>query len=115
MNMENEVEGISSEELQEIVENIRVDSPDGEMPLNAILLDIANGHNELEQYKKGALSICDALEDRIREEEERNPDSDELEVLKEVKESAFGLYLRIQRGDEELHGHRDGKYSGYFD
>jgi len=105
---------ITDERLQEIVQSIRVDAPDGEMPLNAIMLDLAVGHNEIEQYKKGALSLTDAVDERLQEEEERNSDSEEAEVLKEVKKAAFGLYLRIQRGDEELHGHRDGDYSGYF-
>jgi PAS domain S-box-containing protein len=107
-------EGISDEELSEIVENIRVDAPEGEIPLNAIMMDIAVGHNELEQYKTGALSTYEAVDSRLKEEQERNPDSKECQVLQEVKKSAFGLYLRVQRGDEELHGNRDGRYSGYF-
>ena len=107
-------DNITDERLQDIVQNIRVDAPDGEMSLNAIMLDLAVGHNELEQYKQGALSLHKAVDERLQEEEQLNPNSVEVDVLNEVKEAAFGLYLRIQRGDEELHGNRDGKYSGYF-
>lgn len=102
------------EELNQIVKNIRVDAPSGAMPLSAIMLDLAVGHNELEQYKEGALSLHEAVDQRLMEEQEKNPNSKEVDVLKEVKETAFGLYLRLQRGDEELHGNREGKYSGYF-
>jgi PAS domain S-box-containing protein len=105
---------ISPTELEEITQNIRVDAPDGTMNLGAIMLDLAAGHNEIEQYKKGALSLHQAIDERLEEEKKRNPDSKECEVLREVKRSAFGLYLRVQRGDEELHGERDGRYSGYF-
>jgi len=106
---------ISPSEVAELTQNIRVDGPGGEMPLSAIMLDLTMGHSELEQYKKGALSTYEAVDERLQEEEERNPDSRECDVLEEVKKSALGLYLRIQRGDEELDGDRDGKYSGYFE
>lgn len=106
---------VSSKELDDIARNIRVDAPDGTMNLAAIMTDLAVGHNEIEQYKKGALSLYQAIDERLQEEKKRNPDSEEVAVLREVKCSAFGLYLRIQRGDEELHGERDGRYSGYFD
>lgn len=106
---------IDSDRLQEITSNIRVDHADGEMNLGAIMTDLAYGHNEIQQYKEGALSLHQAIDERLAEEEQRNPDSQEVQVLKEVKDSAFGLYLRIQRGDAELHGDRDGEYSGYFE
>jgi hypothetical protein len=111
---ESTFDDISAEELDELAQNIRVDAPDGEMPLNAIMLDLAVGHNEIEQYKQGALTLHKAVDERLKEEEKRNPDSKVCDVLREVKRSAFGLYLRIQRGDQELHGERDGEYSGYF-
>lgn len=107
-------DGISTEQLEEIVKNVRIDAPSGEMPLNAVLLDLAVGHNELEKYKQGALSIHQAIDERLIEEKKNNPDSPEVEVLREAKRSAFGLYLRVQRGDMELHGNREGQYSGYF-
>lgn len=106
---------ISPSEVAELANNIRVEGADGEMPLSAIMLDLTVGHSELEQYKRGALSMYQAVDERLEEEEKRNPDSRECDVLEEVKKSALGLYLRLQRGDEELSGDRDGKYSGYFE
>jgi len=105
---------INEAELEQIVQNIRVDAPSGEMPLNAIMFDLAVGHNELEKYKEGSLSLYNAIDERLQEEQEINPNSKDCDVLREVKKTAFGLYLRLQRGDEELHGNRDGQYSGYF-
>ena len=110
----NDFDDIDSDRLQEITKNVRVDHAGEEMNLGAIMVDLAAGHNEIEQYKEGALSLHQAIDERLAEEEQRNPDSQEVAVLKEVKDSAFGLYLRIQRGDAELHGDRDGEYSGYF-
>lgn len=107
-------EDLTDSELQRISENVRLDTPDGEMSLQDAMLDLAIGHNKIEQYKKGALNLHKHLDERLKEEEDHNPDSDVAEVIREVRDSAFGLYLRIQRGDEELHGERDGEYSGYF-
>lgn len=111
---ESSFDHISEEELKEITQNVRVDCPDGEMPLNAIMMDLAVGHNELEQYKQGALTLHQCLDERLEEEQKRNPNSKACDVLEAVKDTAFGLYLRLQRGDKELHGERDGQYSGYF-
>lgn len=108
------IDDIPEKELQEITQNIRVDAPSGKMPLNAIMLDLAAGHNELEQYKQGSLSLYKTIDERLQEEEQKGSDSNTIKVLEAVKRSAFGLYLRLKRGDEELHGYRDGKYSGYF-
>lgn len=106
---------IVPEELKRIVKNTRISIGQEEMSLNAALLDIAAGHNDLEQYKHGSLGLHKALDERLKEEEKHNPDSKTGDVLREAKKSAFGLYLRVQRGDEELHGKRDGTYSGYFE
>ena len=106
---------IDETDLEEIVKNTRVDTPDGEMSLDLIMFDVVTGHKEIEQYKKGALSLHKAIDERLQKEEQTNPGSDECQVLKEVKKAAYGLYLRIQRGDEELHGNRGGMYSGYFE
>jgi hypothetical protein len=107
-------ENISDERVREISQAIRVQGPEGMLDLAEIMLDVTRGHNELEQYKRGALALYEALDERLAEEEKRNPDSDECQVIREVKRTAFGLYLRVQRGDMELHGDRDGRYSGYY-
>lgn len=107
-------EGINDETAVEITKNIRVDGPEEKITVHDIMLDLIVGHNKVEKYKQGAYTLYSVLDQRLKEEEKRNPDSVECEVLREVKDSALGLYLRIERGDEELHGHRDGEYSGYF-
>lgn len=107
-------ENIDSDRLEELGKNIRIDSPEGEMPLNLVMMDLIVGHNEVEQHKKGALALYSALDERLMEEQDKTDNKETVELLKEVKEAAFGLYLRIQRGDLELHGDRDGKYSGYY-
>lgn len=107
-------EDISDSRVKEISQNIRVDCPSGEIPLEKMMLDIIVGHQELNQYKKGALTFYSCLSERLEEEKEINPDSDECVVLEEIKDSAFGLYLRLHRGDMEVNGDREGKYSGYL-
>jgi len=102
-------------EIAEISNNIRIDSPSGEMTLGSIMLDLAVMHNEIEQTKQGAYNLYLALDDRLAEEEKRNGSEVTCDIIQEAKETAFGLFLRIERGDKELHGDRPGKYSGYFD
>jgi PAS domain S-box-containing protein len=111
---EESFDDLTARELQEIAQNIRVDAPDGKIPLNAVMFDLMVDHNEIEQVKKGALSLHEACDERLAEEQETNPDSPEVDVIREISESAYGLYLRIQRGDAELQGDRDGEYSGYW-
>lgn len=105
---------IADADLQHIVENVRIDGEHGEPPLNAIMMDIITAHNELEEYKRGCLSLYQALDERLEVEEMRENNEELITVLEEVKHSTFGVYLRLQRGDEELMGDRDGKYSNYF-
>jgi hypothetical protein len=63
------------------------------------MLDLVVGENEVTKYKKGALSLHQAIDERLEEEEQRNPDSEEVAVLREAREAAFSLYERIQNGD----------------
>ena len=63
--------------------------------------------------KTGALSISQSIDEGIIEHEDAGND-EVVDVLKELKSTAFGIYLRIKRCDEELMGDREGKYSGYF-
>jgi PAS domain-containing protein len=108
-------ENIPDERVTEISQAVRVEGPDGTSTLAQIMLDLTRGHNDLEQYKRGSLAVYEALDSRLAEEEKRNPDSAECEIIREVKRTAFGLYLRVQRGDMELHGDRSGRYSGYYE
>ena len=64
--------------------------------------------------KNGALAYSQYLDEAIIEHEVAGND-DVVQILQELKRTAFGIYLRIKRGDDELLGDRDGKYSGYYD
>lgn len=101
-------------EIEEVVDNVRVEGPGGDIPLAAIMLDVTEGHNDLEQYKLGAFSLYEAVDERLAEENEKNPGSTTAKVLEEVKDACYSLYLRVHRGDAELEGDREGKFSGYF-
>jgi PAS domain S-box-containing protein len=85
--------------ISEITENLRVDTSGGTMTLDEIMLDLTVGEDEVTKYKKGALSLHQAIDERLEEEEKRNPNSEEVAVLREVGEAAFSLYERIQNGD----------------
>jgi len=95
-------EDVDDEELEEVMQNVRVQSPDGKLTLEEIMLDLTVGHNEVEQYKQGALTLSQAVDERL--EEEPDPNSTTALVLKEVKDAAFTLYTRIQYGDEQVNG-----------
>lgn len=107
-------DNLGDEELTEMVQNIRVESSGENMSLSAVMLDLIVAHNKLERYKKGSLALHKAVDERLQEEEKQNPDSERCEVLREVKDTAFGVYLRVQQGDRELHGELDGEYAEYL-
>jgi len=106
--------GLTDDEVQEILESVEVAGPEEEMPLKAAMLDLLVAHQEIEQYKAGALTLCEALAER-QEEAELNGRDDVAAVIDEVKTSAFGVFLRIHRGDAEITGDRDGEYSDFFE
>jgi PAS domain S-box-containing protein len=109
------LDGIPSEKIRTTAEGIHIKGPSGELSLNEAIADIAVGHNEVENYKQGALAIRKGISDRLEKERVKNqPNETYCKVLQEAKKSAFGLYLRVQRGDQELTGNRDGEYSGYL-
>lgn len=103
----------ADEEMRELLENTEVEVGDDSLSLVGIVKDIETAHQELDDYKKGALILASALKER-QEEAENNGNEQLVEVLEDFHDSSFGVYLRLQRGDLELVGERDGKHSGYF-
>lgn len=97
------------------LENITIEHPGGEdISLADIVEDIIVAHQEIEQYKQGALVLNQAIEEAIIAEEIGEEDEHTLTLMRDVKQSAFGVYLRIKRGDMEVMGNREGPYSGYL-
>ncbi|AGM10816.1 hypothetical protein M192_gp063 [Halorubrum tailed phage 8] len=102
-----------TEELKRLMSETTVEIGGEDESLADLVGDIKTAHQELDAYKSGALKLSNALDERILM---AKGDEDEqlIEILEGLKESSFGVYLRLQRGDLELLGERDGKHSGYF-
>ncbi|AAL54962.1 hypothetical protein HfxHF1_300 [Halophage HF1] len=102
-----------NDELKRLMNETTVDIGGEDETLADLVGDIKTAHQELDAYKSGALKLSNALDERIMM---AKGDEDEqlIEILEGLKESSFGVYLRLQRGDLELLGERDGKHSGYF-
>lgn len=82
------------------------------LKLDGIIEDIETAHDELDTYKSSALAINQALKEEI----EATDDDDQVKIdaLTDIQEMSFAVYLRLERGDLELLGERDGEYSGYM-
>lgn len=107
------IDEIPDDRVAEITESVRVESPSGELPLGDVMVNLALAHKDLHDTKKASLSLYQALDER-KHEAEADGNAEVAEVLENVKKTAFGVYLRLQRGDLELLGERDGTYCGYF-
>lgn len=86
-------------------------SVDGiETSLGDVVSDIKKAHSDLDEYKAGSLSLAQTLSEAADEADGKLLQS----ILLDMSDNAFLVYLRLQRGDQELLGERDGKYSGYL-
>ena len=105
---------LTGEEINERLTEVSIEMPDGEeSTLAEVAADLVVAHNEIERYKQGALALSQSI-DEASIQHEMDGDEEVVEILKELKRTAFGAYLRVKRGDDELMGSREGKYSGYF-
>jgi hypothetical protein len=104
---------LSEAEVGEMMEETTVPIEGDQPTLADLVKDIQVAHKELDDYKRGALTLNQALDERLQQAEQ-NDEQELIEVLETMKESAFGIYLRIHRGDLELTGGRDGEYKDYF-
>jgi hypothetical protein len=81
-----------------------------EATLSEYISDIQTAHKELDEYKSGSLALAQKLSEAAKE-----TDDEVLQaILSDMSDGAFGAYLRLHRGDLELLGGRDGKYSGFL-
>lgn len=102
------------EEVRAILEDVEMDVPGGERATLAdVTADLVVAHKELDGYKNGALTLSQFLDEAIIEQETLG-NAAAVGILRDLKKTAFGVYLRVKRGDDELLGERDGKFSGYY-
>lgn len=104
---------LTAEEANDLLEDVTVEVSGDERSLAALMQDLAIAHKDLDNYKSGALKVSTAIDERMVQAE-MDGDDTTYAMLRNLKRTAFGVYLRLQRGDQELTGDRDGKYSGYF-
>lgn len=88
---------MTPEDSAEIARNLRVSAPSGEIPLNLLMRDLIESYAEVEQTKKAALTLHGAIDARLQEAEQVDPDSDQCDVLRGAKKTAFSLYLRTRQ------------------
>lgn len=106
---------VTQEEVSAVIDGVTVNIAGDETPLGSLMKDIEQAHKDLDDYKNGAMLASQALDEKIAEAALN--DNDQLQqILKDVKDTTFGVYLRVQYGDEELLGERnpDAEYHGYF-
>lgn len=107
-------DGLTGYEAEQWAEEIEIQTPEGAVPMSAVIADVLLAHQDLEDYKTASVSMTQAIKER-RLEAEANNNETAAALLAELQDAAEGIYLRIQRGDAEITGDRDGKYSGYFE
>lgn len=61
--------------------------------------DLNDGHAELTEYKEGALSYCDALDEEVVAALNRG-ETHLANELEELRESAWAMYQRLSSGDK---------------
>jgi hypothetical protein len=99
-----------ADRVAELMEEETVQVRGSPQPLSEIVGDIEAANSELDAYKSGAVSLSQTLSEAAE-----NADDETLEtILTEMSDGAFITYLRLHRGDKEMYGERDGKYSGYL-
>ena len=100
------------EELAQLMTETTTTIAGHEHSLVDLLKDIKTAHEEVEQYKNGALTLKQNLKEMRMENEDNELVS---EIIEDMEKSAYAVYLRIQRGDQEIIGDRDGEYADYLE
>lgn len=111
MQRENIVDVEADEEtINELLQSETVTVGTVETPLSDIISDIQTAHKGLDEYKSGSMSLAKTLSEAADE-----TDDEVLTALfADLSDGAFTIYLRLQRGDMELLGDRNGEYSGFL-
>lgn len=101
---------VDQQEAEKFIESETVDYGGESHTLDALIQDITTAHRELDEYKTGSL----AMSQNLAEAADAAEDELQKAILEDMADTAFLLYLRLQRGDKELIGERSGQYSGYL-
>lgn len=96
--------------VTEILESESVTIDGTDVNVGKMMGDIKTAHRELDEYKAGCLSTAQTLSEAA----DAATDDVRATVLTDMSEAAMAVYLRVQRGDLEVTGERDGEYSGYM-
>lgn len=112
MNEENIVDvDVDADRVEQLIEAKEVSVGGTDTPLKALISDIQTAHAELDEYKSGSLTLAQDLSEAAKEAEDEVLQA----ILSDMSDGAFGVYLRLHRGDLELLGGREGEYSDFFD
>lgn len=108
---EEAAEGLSEDELEELLDGNTITINGENVTLRELAMEVNNAHRELDALKAGALETQASIEQRAMLAS-MNQEMEVVQLLNQIKQSSFFLYLRITRGDDELQGKRDGEFSG---
>lgn len=110
-----DIASLSTDAIAGLIEGVALVGPTGDhLTLDEVIGDLAASHEALDDYKRGALTMTQCIDERLQEAEAAGDDA-LVALLRETKRTSFGVYLRLHRGDEELLGDRDGTFNDYFD
>lgn len=111
MNNENIVDvDAEAEQVSELMQSESIEVGGVEATLSELIGDIQKAHAEMDEYKQGSLALAQNLSEAAKETDDETLRA----ILSDMSDGAFGVYLRLSRGDKELLGERDGEYSGFL-
>lgn len=86
--------------IDEVTLDIHTEEGETSLPLHDVMTDVMSGHYELDAYRRGALTYCDALDEEIDAAKNRGEDK-LVELLTEVREVTYSLYERIEKQEQQ--------------
>jgi len=105
MSIDHPDDNLSPKEVSSLIEGTTLEIHTGEeetttLPLHDVMADVTAGHYELDAYRRGALTYCDALDEEIDAANNRG-ETELAELLSEVRDVTFSLYDRIEEPSED--------------
>lgn len=90
------LEDMKNEKACEIATNIRLDLAGKTVTLADLFRDLLEAKKEMRQYREGSLTAYETIQTRLEEEQNRNPNSDEVRVLKAVRSMANAVHKDLK-------------------